>query len=83
VKIFSSPDPVILRESYGTLQVCQFPGEEGVVVIDAKSLTDVIGMVPFHGPGWRRGDTEKFFPVEKMSLMTSKNDDDNDEEDDT
>jgi len=52
-----------------------------VVVIDAKSLTDVVGMVPFHGPGWRRGDpdTGNFFPVEKMSLMTSTNDDEDDD----
>ena len=72
VQIFSLPDPRLLNESYGTLHVCRFPGEEGVVVVDAKSLTDVVGMVPFSRPLQERGDLNlaEFFPVEKISLTS-------------
>jgi hypothetical protein len=74
VQIFSLPDPRLLDESYGTLHVCRFPGEEGVVVVDAKSLTDVVGMVPFSRPVQERDDMNQgeFFPIEKISLTSTQ-----------
>jgi len=52
--------------------------------VDVKNLTDVVGMIPFRRSGWERGapDAGEFFLIEKMNLMTCKNDDDNDEDDD-
>ena len=81
VHIFSLPDPQLLKESYGTLHVCRFPGEEGLVVVDAKSLTDVVGMVPFHRPVPGGGDPNQgeFFPIEKMSLSSTESIEDDDE----
>jgi hypothetical protein len=72
VQTFALPDPDLLKESYGTLRVCRFPGEEGVVVVDAKSLTDVVGMVPFRRHAQERGDLNQreYFPIEKMSLTS-------------
>ncbi|KAF8487273.1 hypothetical protein DFH94DRAFT_620283, partial [Russula ochroleuca] len=46
VQTFTRPDPQLLKESYGTLHVCRFPGEEGLVVVDVKCLTDIVRMVP-------------------------------------
>lgn len=70
VNLFTLPDPNILSESYGTLDVCR--SSESVEVIDAKSLTDVVGMVPFHRhyDGQERGDLDQreFFPIAKMGL---------------
>jgi hypothetical protein len=75
-----SPFP-ILKESYGTLHVCRFPGEEGLVIVDAKTLTDVIGMVPFHRPVQGGGDPNQgeFFPIEKISLTSTQIIEDDDE----
>jgi len=83
VRLFSLPDPHLLRESYGTLRVCKFPGKkgkEGVVVVDAKTLTDVVGMVPFSRPVQERDDSnqEEFFLIEKMSLTSTQLTEDND-----
>jgi hypothetical protein len=84
--LFAPPDPDLLRDSFETLWVCRFPGDEGIVVVDAKSITDVIGMVPFHRHG-EKGDTaaEEFFAVEKITLMhfqTTVDENDNDDEQD-
>lgn len=80
VHFFSLPDPDLLKESYGTLHVCGFPDKEGVVVVDAKTLTDVVGMVPFRRHTQERRDWNQgeYFPVEKMSLTCTQftNDDD-------
>ena len=75
VNMFTVPDPDILIESYGTLHVCR-PSDEGVEVVDAKSLTDVIGMIPFQRQGG--SDREEFFPIEKMGLMSVQMSEDDD-----
>ena len=86
VKLFAPPNPDLLRDSFETLWVCKFPGDEGIAVVDAKCITDVIGMIPFHQPG-EEGDTtaEEFFAVEKITLMqfqTAIDENDNDDEQD-
>lgn len=78
VKMFSLPDPDILIESYQTLYVCK--SSESVEVVDAKSLTDVVGMIPFHRHGEQRGglDQGEFFLIEKMSLTSIQMSEDDD-----
>ncbi|KIO01782.1 hypothetical protein M404DRAFT_149465, partial [Pisolithus tinctorius Marx 270] len=63
ITMFSSPDPNLLKLSYHTVQACQCQ-EEDVRVIDIKSITGVIGMVPhqFAGLGYR------YFMVERPGL---------------
>ena len=79
VQLFGLPDPKILEESYGTLQVCRIPGEEGAVVVDAKGITDVIEMVPFNRPVQERGDSnqQECFPIKKISLTSTQITEDN------
>ena len=74
VQCFSLPDPRLLKESYGTLYVCKIPGGEGAVVVDAKSITDVVGMVPFTRPVQERGNLTQgeCFPIEKFSLTSTQ-----------
>jgi hypothetical protein len=80
VQTFALPDPQLLKESYGTLHVCRFPGEEGLVIVDAKSLTDVVGMVPFCRPMQEGGDLNQreYFPIEKISLTSTQITEDDD-----
>ena len=86
VKLFAPPNPDLLRDSFETLWVCRFPGDEGIVVVDARCITDVVGMVPFRRPG-EAGNTaaEEFIAVEKITLMhfqTTLVANDNDDEQD-
>jgi hypothetical protein len=83
VQMFALPDPQLLKESYGTLHVCRFPGEEGLVVVDVKGLTDVVGMVPFHRPVQGGGDPSQgeYFPIEKISLTSTQIIEDNNDND--
>jgi len=45
--MFSDPDPHVLEVSYRTLCLCTYLGVNGIRIIDAKWIMDVIGMVPF------------------------------------
>jgi len=47
VYAFSDPDPHVLEVSYRTLRLCTYLGVNGIRIIDAKWIMDVIGMVPF------------------------------------
>ena len=48
VHFFSLPDPDLLKELYGMLHVCGFLDKKDVVVVDVKTLTDVVGVIFFH-----------------------------------
>ena len=61
VNMYSPPDPHILQESYNVLRVCTHLGNSGVVVIDAKSIVDVIVMAPY-----RRRKANEYWVIEKM-----------------
>jgi hypothetical protein len=82
VHMYSEPDEDLLQASYTTLKVCKFLKEDGLRVIDAKWISDVVGMVPFtQRPAEEQLDEEEYFVVEKMSLgrqelILALNDDD-------
>ena len=85
VKLFAPPDPNLLRNSFETLSICRFSGDEGIAIVDDKCITDVVGMVPFCQPG-EDDDTAagEFFAVEKITLMhfhatLDENDNDNEQ----
>ncbi|KAI6018906.1 hypothetical protein BKA83DRAFT_4127454 [Pisolithus microcarpus] len=50
ITMFSPPDPNLLKLSYHTIHACQHQGED-VRVINVKSITGVVGMVPHRFPG--------------------------------
>lgn len=69
--MFSEADPHVFKESYGTVLLCTYHGTNGIQIIDAKWITDVVGMVPFE---YTQGQTNyldgtQYFAVEKMSAV--------------
>jgi hypothetical protein len=69
--MFSKADSGVLNESYGTLHLCRYLGANGIRIIDAKWITEVVGMVPFE---YSHGETNylegtQYFAVEKMSSV--------------
>jgi hypothetical protein len=84
IRMYADADPCVLRESYGTLHICKYLGRNGIQVIDAKWITDVVGMVPFKYVHGETGYTEgkQYFAVEKMSaVLIGKSDRDDSDED--
>ena len=81
--MFADADPDMLKESYGTLHLCTYLGENGIRIVDAKWITDVVGMVPFE---YTQGETNysegrRYFAVEKMSsVLIQRGDTDNPDE---
>lgn len=77
VRMFADADHQIFEESYGTLHVCKYLGGNGIQVIDAKWITDVVGMVPFqYVPGEETyAEGKQYFAVEKMSAVLIGKDD--------
>jgi hypothetical protein len=71
VQIFSDADQEVFAESYGTLHICKYLGRNGIRIIDAKWITDVVGMVPFKFVCGEMGYAEgkQYFAVEKMSAV--------------
>jgi hypothetical protein len=82
--MFTDTDPDVLKESYGTLHLCKYPGPNGIVIIDAKWITAVVGMVPFTYTHGERNYLEgkQYFAVEKMSgVLIPKHDADDPDDD--
>ena len=44
---YSEPEEDLFRESHGTLYVCKKLGEDGLMVIDVKTIQGVVAMIPF------------------------------------
>lgn len=71
VNMFAEADPGVLNESYGTLHLCMYLGANGIQIVDAKWIMEVVGMVPFE---YTHGETNysegtQYFVVEKMSSV--------------
>ncbi|KAG1797247.1 hypothetical protein EV424DRAFT_1592168, partial [Suillus variegatus] len=67
VTMYSHPDRELLELSHHTVSSCRLLVED-VRIIDVKSITDVVGMVP-HRPTLPSGTTEdRYFLVEKPGL---------------
>lgn len=65
--MYSHPDRELLELSHHTVSSCRLLVED-VRIIDVKSITDVVGMVP-HRPTLPSGTTEdRYFLVEKPGL---------------
>jgi hypothetical protein len=47
VSTFSDPDNELLQNSYQTLYVCKYQGDQVLQVIEVDSICSVVAMVPF------------------------------------
>lgn len=74
VSCFGRPNMELLEASYKTLYVCKYQGDDGLEVVDAKTIQSVVAMVPFHELGSpHSGEGQllqgyKYFLVEKFGL---------------
>jgi len=59
--MYSLPDERQTAYTYGALNLCDPEGEGGLVVIRAKSILSIVGMMPFK-------ETGDFYLTEKFSL---------------
>jgi hypothetical protein len=64
--LFSPADERLLRESKGALIVCEYRGEDDLIVIRVTAVLSVVTMAPFRTPV--PGRPPRFFLVEKFSL---------------
>ncbi len=71
VRQYSNLDQTLFRKSRTTLQVYEFLGDDDIVLIDAKSIVEVVGMLPFvrHAPGGRETNYPEFYVLEEMSMV--------------
>ncbi|KAG1864466.1 hypothetical protein C8R48DRAFT_601816 [Suillus tomentosus] len=68
ISLFSRPDNELLELSSHVVASCAYYGDDDIRVIDIKSITDVVAMVP-HRPRLPSGAVEdRFFMVEKPGL---------------
>jgi hypothetical protein len=69
VNIFADADPNVLEESYRTLHLCTYLSTNGIWIVDAKWIIDVIRMVPFKYTQQETNYSEgkQYFMVEKLS----------------
>jgi len=70
VSLYSPPDDYLLYLTHNTLCVCEYQGEDYIVVIDVKSILSVITMVPF--PFILRGHGNQYFMIEQIGLDISE-----------
>jgi hypothetical protein len=70
VCMYSEPDVEILQRSHQVLQVCEHQTQDvGLIVVDAKTIIEVVGMIPFKRHISRANATNpEFFVLEKMSF---------------
>ena len=87
---YTIPDPKLLKESHGTLCVCQ-PRENVFHVVDVKTIQSVVAMIPFplrkeeeDIPAIRSSYQNAFYVGEKPFFkltIEGKDDEDSDQED--
>ncbi|KAG1822722.1 uncharacterized protein BJ212DRAFT_1262965, partial [Suillus subaureus] len=68
ISIYSLPDAQLLDFSHGTVWSCIHEGDNGLQIINIKTIRAVVAMVP-HCPTLPSGITKnRFFMVEKAGL---------------
>jgi hypothetical protein len=75
ISLYSVPDPALLEISSDTLLVCQYRGDESLVLVEAQTIKSVVAMVPFmekSGDGRPRHHDGRFFVVEKPGLSLAE-----------
>jgi hypothetical protein len=65
--LYSLTDEHHRGRTHGALIVCDYEGERTLVVIRAKSILSVVGMMPFKDPEQDEGGRQ-FYLVEKFGL---------------
>ena len=75
ISLYSVPDPALLGISSNTLLVCQYHGDDSLVLVKAQEIRSVVAMVPFmeKSEGGRpRHHNGQFFVIEKPGLSLAE-----------
>ncbi|KAH9016017.1 hypothetical protein EDB84DRAFT_1252809, partial [Lactarius hengduanensis] len=65
VKVYSQPDPSLLRLSMNTLWSCVYLGDRALKFVDVKAIQSVVAMIPHRPSIDSRSVEDRFFLVEK------------------
>ncbi|KAI9467136.1 hypothetical protein BJY52DRAFT_1111656 [Lactarius psammicola] len=68
ISVWSEPDPQLLNESSQAVYACVYHGQDNLRVIEAKSITAVVAMVPMRPADGDHSDL--FFLIDKPGLDT-------------
>ena len=72
ISLYSAPDPALLEISLGVLLVCQYHGDDSLILVEAQAIKSVVAMVPFmEKPEGGRHDG-RFFVIEKPGLSLAE-----------
>jgi len=63
LSLYSPPNLALYWKSHETLWSCQYQGNAGFEVLEAKDISSVVAMVPLDDE-----DTGRYFVTEKMGL---------------
>ena len=47
ISLYSAPDPALLEISSGVLLMCQYHGDDSLILVEAQAIKSVVAMVPF------------------------------------
>jgi len=68
VSIYSPPNQALLDASFNTLWSCTYQGDAGLKVVDAKTISSVVAMIPHNAHNFPGDIVGHFFVVEKPGL---------------
>ena len=75
MSLYSTPDHELHEISLGTLLVCQYLGDDSLIMVEAQAIKSVVAMVPFmekEEDEIPRRHNGRFFVVEKLGLSLAE-----------
>ena len=75
ISLYSAPDPALLEISLGVLLMCQYHGDDSLILVEAQAIKFVVAMVPFMEKpegGRLRCHNGQFFVIEKPGLSLAE-----------
>ena len=75
ISLYSAPDPALLEISSGVLLVCQYHGDDSLILVEAQAIKSVVAMVPFMEKpegGRPRCHDGRFFVIKKPGLSLAE-----------
>jgi hypothetical protein len=72
ISVYSKPEPNLLKESSGTLRVIDYAGSKGLCIIEAKSITSVVALIPFILADHEKNDPNIYAQYSESFLVGEK-----------
>ncbi len=68
VSIYSEPDREVWEKSHGAVHVVDYIGDEEIQIVDATTIIEVVGLLPFPRREGADLTYPEFFLLERMAL---------------